>query len=151
MEFEQAWPSFCTEAEKKMRWMFFFDYLSFYLKHMGIHGSPFVYGANILFQAYDSYSFNRRIRRFGRTPSNRIFSLTSPLQNIYLATAAVLYSIGNDGSVDETLLARGADYLKRVFQLPDQDGAIPGSWRQARDACLEAQKLYFIREQKRGL
>ncbi len=151
VEFQQPWTSFCVEAERKMKWIFFYDYLSFYLKQMGIHGSPFVYGANILFQAYDSYSFNRRIRRFGRTPSNGPFSLTSPLQNIYLATAAVLYSLGNDGSVDENLLQRGVDYLEGVFQLPDQDGTVPGRWRQARDSCLEAQKLYFIREQKRGL
>ncbi len=149
VEFEQAWTSFCTEAEGQMKRFFFYDYLAFYLKQRGIHGSPFVYGANLLFQAYDCYSFNRRIRSFGLTPSKGTFSFTSPLQNIYLATVAVLYSLGDDGNVDERLQKRGVDYLERVFQLPDQDGKIPG-WKQTREYCLQAQKLYFIREQKRG-
>jgi hypothetical protein len=150
VRFQQPWTRFSIEAEIRLKWIFFIDYLSFYLKRIGIQGTPFVYGANVLFQAYDNYSFNRRVRRFGRLPSRGPFSLNSPFQNIYLATAAVLYSLKDDGSVDENLLKTGTNYLEKVLQMPQQAPGGPALWKQARDSCLEAQKLYFIREQKRG-
>jgi hypothetical protein len=150
-EFQQPWTSFCREAERKLRWFFFFEYLSFILKQRGIQGSPFVYGANILFQAYDSYSFNRRIRRFGRIPAQTNFSLTSPLQNIYLATIATLYSLKDSGEIDKNLLSTATHYTRKIFQpvVPLTDDT--SEWKRTRDSCIEAQKLYFIREHKRVL
>jgi hypothetical protein len=148
-EFNQPWTSFCRESERKLKWIFFFEYLSFILKQRGIHGSPFVYGANVLFQAYDSYSFNRRIREFGRVPANTLLSLTSPLQSIYLATVSTLYALRDDGTIDEKLLSEGTGYLEKVFKTSDLKVDAPELWKLTRDNCLEAQKLYFIREQKR--
>jgi hypothetical protein len=150
-EFNQPWTSFCKESERRLKWIFFFEYLSFILKQRGIQGSPFVYGANMLFQAYDSYSFNRRIRRFGRFPASIPLSLTSPLQSIYLATVSTLYSLRDDGTIDKTLLSRGINYIEKVFRPEDRGVNSRDSWRLMRDNCLEAQKLYFIREQKRVL
>jgi len=151
VKFDQDWKSFCHDAEKKLKWLFFYDYLAFLLRQRGIHGSPFVYGANIIFQGYDNYSFNRRIRKFGKLSPNGSLSLNSPLQKIYLATVAVLYSLRDDGSVDESLLGVGCKYLGDVFQLAKPTRTSPQGWKLGRDICLEAQKLYFIREQKRGL
>jgi hypothetical protein len=150
INFRQPWTNFNREAEKKLKSIFFYDYLSFLLGRRGVRGSPFVCGANIVFQAYDSYSFNRRLRRFGRIPVRELFSLNSPLQNIYLATASVLYSMRDNGTIDQELLETGWNYLGKVFRI-GVHGMGPEGWRKARDKCLEAQKLYFIREQKRGL
>jgi hypothetical protein len=151
IKFDQEWKRFCDEAGKKLKWLFFYDYLSFLLRQRGIRGAPFVYGANMIFQAYDSYSFNRRIREFAKASPSGPFSLNSPLQRIYLATAAVLYSLQDDGGIDESLLAAGWNYLGRVFQLAKPNLTSPHGWKLARHICLDAQKLYFIREQKRGL
>lgn len=151
ISFQQPWLNFCKKSERKLKWLFFFEYLSFILQQRRIRGSPFVYGANILFQAYDSYSFNHRIRTLGRVPSTRPFSLTSPLQNIYLATNLTLYSLRDDGLVDETLLSGGIGYLEKVFQLRDPEANSKALWKSTRDNCIEAQKFYFIREQKRVL
>jgi hypothetical protein len=151
VKFDQDWKSFCDDAEKKLKWLFFYDYLAFLLRQRGIHGSPFVYGANMIFQGYDSYSFNRRIRKFSRISSNGLFSFSSPLQKIYLATVAVLYSLRDDGRIDESLLGAGWKYLGSIFRLPKPIQTSQQGWKLARDICLEAQKLYFIREQKRGL
>jgi hypothetical protein len=148
-EFQQPWTSFCKESERKLKWIFFFEYLSFIMKQRRIQGSPLVYGANMLFQAYDSYSFNRRLLRFGRIPAHTIFSLTSPLQNIYLATVATLYSLKDDGAIDVNLLSTASNYVRKIFQKTYSENDSISAWKQTRDNCLEAQKLYFIREQKR--
>ncbi len=148
-EFQRPWTSFCKESERKLKWIFFFEYLSFIMKQRRIRGSPLVYGANILFQAFDSYSFNRRLRSFGRIPAHIVLSLTSPLQYIYLATVATLYSLKDDGDIDENLLSAASSYMRKIFQTADSESDPTSAWKRMRDNCLEAQRLYFIREQKR--
>ncbi len=149
IESVQPWSELCRETHRGMKRFFFQDYLSFYLKRLGIRGSPGVYAANVLFQAYDFQSFKRKARRLGRQPASQAFSLTSPIIDIYVSSSLVLFSLLDDGNIDRNLLGLGRSYIGRELSLHSMGQADHESWKTARDACVEGQHLYFgVKQQK---
>ncbi len=147
-----AWPELCQRAEGKLRWFFFHDYLSFYLSRLGLRGSPLVHAASLAFQAFDSASFSQKVKRAGRAPARRPFSLTAPILNVYLGSALTLYSLDDRGTVEDDILSAGWRYIGKFFQTPAAGSSDPRSWKKARDECVEGQRLYFgINRQKRAL
>src|SRR5712692_5276551 len=148
MGFYPSWSALHPEAEKRLKRLFFYDYLSFYLNSLGIRGTQYVYAANILFQAYDSYSFRTKTRKFGKFSPGGL-SLTSPILNIYLSSALVLFSLRDNGSIDNGLLRLGRNYLRKVLSLSETSGSDKQLWVQARDACVDGQRVYFGIKQRK--
>ncbi len=143
------WNSLYPEAVKKMRWVFFQQYLSYYLRRLGVRGAPLVHAASVLFQAYDFQSFRGKARRFGRYPSSNIFSFTSPIINVYLSSALVLFSLLDDGEIDHDLLRKGREHLESVFFVREDILQEEELWKMSRDDCVAGQWLYFgIKQQK---
>jgi hypothetical protein len=149
IDFDPRWAIVSKQMEEKFRGRFFRDFLAFYLARYKLAKSPIVTAANTLFQAYDHHSFRRRVEEDGGIPSKTRISFTSPLQNIYLGSGAVLFSLRDDGRIDDPGLRLGQGYLAKVFEdnMPKLDGA--AAWKVARDESVLAQKLYFIRQKKR--
>jgi hypothetical protein len=147
--FSPEWSEIYKPAGKKFRPIFFRDYLASYLARMRIAASPLVRAANTAFQTYDYVSFKKRVKQDGKIPPKRLISFTSPLQHIYLASASVLFSLEDGGEIERDLLRIGEDYLARIFGDCKADSTEKKSWQHARDECLDAQRLYFIRQQKR--
>ena len=149
VDFSPEWANMYKRVEKKFRPIFFQDFLASYLARMKIAASPVVRAANTAFQAYDYLSFKKRVKEDGKVPPKALISFTSPLQNVYLASGSVLYSLANDGAIKDDLLRIGRDYLTRVFGGDKSKPSGIESWKHARDECVHAQRLYFIRQQKR--
>lgn len=149
VDFSPEWADMYKRVEKRFRPIFFQDYLASYLARMKIAASPVVRAANAAFQAYDYISFKRRVKEDGKVPSKALISFTSPLQHVYLASGSVLFSLGDDGMIKDDLLRIGEDYLMRVFGGDKSKPSGIESWKHARDECVCAQRLYFIRQQKR--
>jgi len=146
---KKNWPSLSHEAVKRMRWVFFEEYISYYLERLGVRGAPLVHAANVLFQAYDFQSFKGKARKFGRDPSSNIFSFTSPIINVYLSSALILFSLLDDGRIDDDLLKAGRKYLENVFLLREDPVQEERLWKMRRDDCVAGQWLYFgIKQQK---
>ncbi len=148
----EDWMKLCKESRRMMRWLFFREYLSFYLARLGIRDSVLVNVANLAFQFYDYQSFRLRVRRNGRLPASRLLSFTSPLLDVYLSSALVLFSLEDDGRVDPEMLDTGRIYLKRVFALDMNQSGTNNPWKDSRDLCVEGQRLYFgAKQQKKVL
>ena len=147
---DEDWMKLCKESRRMMRWLFFREYLSFYLARLGIRDSVLVNVANLAFQFYDYQSFRLRVRRNGRLPASRLLSFTSP--DVYLSSALVLFSLEDDGRVDPEMLDTGRIYLKRVFALDMNQSGTNNHWKDSRDLCVEGQRLYFgAKQQKKVL
>jgi len=146
---EGSWEMLCRRARSRMRWWFFHDYLSFYLRRIGIPGSPIVNAANLTFQAYDYQTFRLKARRDGKPAGTHLLSLTSPIIDVYLSSALVLFALQDDGTVDLEMLEAGRGYLANVFSFDGAKSAGPSFWKYVRDFCVEGQRLYFVAKQQK--
>jgi hypothetical protein len=146
---EGSWEDLCERSRGRMRSLFFRDYLSFYLSKLGIRGPPLVSAANLTFQAYDYQSFRLKMRREGKRPGAHLLSLTSPILDVYLSSALVLFALQDDGNVDEELLDIGRDYLARIFSFDNYQSNVHDIWKDSRDLCVEGQRLYFVAKQQK--
>lgn len=149
VDFNSPWPVMAKQLEGKFKRRFFRDFLAFYLRRYKLAETPIVAAANTVFQAYDNHTFRKRVEEDGGIPSRKRISFTSPLQHIYLASSTVLFALFDDGRIDDPSLRLGQEYLARVFgdEKPKLDGI--AGWKAARDDSVRAQKIYFIRQQKR--
>lgn len=149
VKFGQDWANMSRDLEGKFKQRFFRDFLSAYLAQYKIAKSRIVSAANVLFQAYDHRSFKKRVEEDGAVPAKRWISFTSPLEHVYLASGSVLFALLDDGAIDDRLLRVGQEYLTRVFGNGRRKLESSVAWKSARDDCVRAQKIYFIRQQKR--
>ncbi|HVH15881.1 MAG TPA: hypothetical protein VNA15_09220 [Candidatus Angelobacter sp.] len=143
------WIEFLHKSKGRMRWLFFQDYLSFYLARLGLHGSPLVCAANLAFQAYDYQSFQRKVRKYGKYPLTRPFSFTSPILDVYFASTLVLFALQDDGNVDQGVMNAGGNYIGRVLYCRNVGSGTVDQWKNSRDLCVEGQRLYFGAKQQK--
>lgn len=139
-----SWPDLCQRADTRLRQFFFRDYISFYLSRIGVRGSAFIYMANFLLQMADSFSFWRKLRFYGRQPALRPVSLSSPILSTYMSSVLVLTSLLDNGTIDPELLAASRRYMQRVYDGGSKvEESDVNSWNEAREDCVETQRLYF--------
>ncbi len=145
----ESWFVFCQTARERLRRFLFRDYISFLLARLGVQSPIIVDMANIAFQAYDSVVFGSKVRK-SRGNSSHLFSFTSPILDVYLASLLVLFSISDDGSIDRNLLAIGNQYVGRFFtdSTSHPDGV--ETWKNSRDNCVGGQRIYFSVNKKRS-
>lgn len=143
------WIEFFHKSRGRMRWLFFQDYLSFYLARLGLRGSPLVCATNLAFQVYDYQSFQRKARKYGKYPLIRPFSFTSPILDVYFASTLVLFALQDDGNVDQGMMNAGQNYLGRVLYSGNVGSGTVDHWKNSRDLCVEGQRLYFGAKQQK--
>ena len=146
---EGSWVEFFNKSRGRMRWFFFQDYLSFYLARLGLYSSPLVRATNLAFQAYDYQSFQRKARKQGKYALTRPFSFTSPIFDVYFASALVLFALEDDGAIDQGMMNAGRNYIGRVLYSRNVGSVTLEHWKNSRDLCVEGQRLYFGAKQQK--
>lgn len=146
---EANWKQLCQRSRGRMRSLFFQDYLAFYLARLGVRGSPLVSAANLAFQAYDYQSFRMKMKRNGACSAMAPISITSPILDVYLASALVLFALQDEGDIDRITLDAGRDFLNRIFCENERGSRLQDVWKRARGLCVEGQRLYFVAKQQK--
>ena len=143
-----SWEEISRRSRGRLRQLFFHEYLSFYMSRLGVRGSPIVNVANLAFQAYDYQTFRLKVRREGRRPGTELVSFTSPILDVYISSALVLFALEDGGEVNQEMLRTGQRYLRRVFSFEKTDSS-QSDWKASRDLCVEGQRLYFVAKQQK--
>jgi hypothetical protein len=150
LESASALPQFLAQAEARLGRFFFLEYLSSYLRTRHLKDVVPLGLVNAIFQIYDNYSFRNRLLDSGNDTAMPRFSRKSPIANIYLGTMATLYGLGDHGNVETNLLETAEKFADKIFPVNTTSKALEQRWKIVRDLMLKIQKLYFVREKKRG-